>query len=919
MRRPVTTALGAGLALLLGIAAPAAAQTTGGAPSRTFTVNTTADTVDASPGNGRCADSAGRCSLRAAVMEANALTGSTTVVLARRATYPLTITGAGNASAASGDLDITRDVVVEGTGSTVNISALGDRAFDVARNARASIRTTRVVGGRTPAGESGGAFRTTGQLTLQNVTAIDNRVTGEGASGGAVFNDGGTLEVNRTTLSFNRAERAGGAIEANGGRTRVVVATLERNTTGPTPGNGGGLHLTGNGSVDVFFSRVLRNTAASEGGGLWNSGAGTMAVGATLVVGNVAQGTAADNGGGGLFNDGGTLFVFQSDAFDNTATNGAGSGGGILNNNGNLVVNDTRVYSNSAARAGGNIETVGGSVDVNGGLLWTGDAGANPGNGGAVHTSGPGDVEIRGTSVAANVAGNEGGGLWNSAVGTMTVTDTDVVGNDARGDLADEGGGGIFNQANAENTDGGDLTVVGSTIWANVATNGAGSGGGILNERGTLEVRDTTLIQNEAARAGGGIEALAGTTRLISSTLDGNTAGPNPGNGGGLHLTGAGDVDVVASEVINNLATSEGGGLWNSSEGTMDVETSVIRDNVSEGTGADQGGGGLFNDGEGETGGTLTVSRSGVHGNTATNGSGSGGGILNDEGTLVVTDTNLFDNSAARAGGNIETNVGTVEVTRGLMWTGDAGANPGNGGALHTSGAGEVTIMDVSIAANVAGNEGGGLWNSAVGTMTVTDSDIVGNAANGTAADAGGGGIFNQSNTDGTGGGTLTVTGSTIWANTATNGSGSGGGILNERGDLTVSDTTIIGNESARAGGGIEVVGGEAGLVGTTTLTDVRLLDNGTGANPGNGGGLHLGGAGTVTMDASRVEDNSAANEGGGLWNSPSGILTVTNTSVVNNTAPTGPNVYQDEPVAGGVFTVDGTVIQPGPNQLAFP
>ncbi|MGW1958070.1 CSLREA domain-containing protein [Streptomyces sp. NPDC001920] len=41
-----------------------------------FTVDTTADAVDADPSDGRCLTAAGSCSLRAAVMAANALPGS---------------------------------------------------------------------------------------------------------------------------------------------------------------------------------------------------------------------------------------------------------------------------------------------------------------------------------------------------------------------------------------------------------------------------------------------------------------------------------------------------------------------------------------------------------------------------------------------------------------------------------------------------------------------------------------------------------------------------------------------------------------------------------------------------------------------------------------------------------------------------
>ena len=43
----------------------------------TLTVNSTADGVDASPGNGVCATAGGQCTLRAAIQEANSLAGAT--------------------------------------------------------------------------------------------------------------------------------------------------------------------------------------------------------------------------------------------------------------------------------------------------------------------------------------------------------------------------------------------------------------------------------------------------------------------------------------------------------------------------------------------------------------------------------------------------------------------------------------------------------------------------------------------------------------------------------------------------------------------------------------------------------------------------------------------------------------------------
>ncbi len=62
---------------------------TAGAAGLRFRVNTTKDGADANPGDGTCATSKGRCTLRAAVMEANALAGRQTIAL-RAATYRLT-------------------------------------------------------------------------------------------------------------------------------------------------------------------------------------------------------------------------------------------------------------------------------------------------------------------------------------------------------------------------------------------------------------------------------------------------------------------------------------------------------------------------------------------------------------------------------------------------------------------------------------------------------------------------------------------------------------------------------------------------------------------------------------------------------------------------------------------------------------
>ncbi len=84
----------------------------------TFTVNSTVDAIDTTPGDGVCSAQIGvnqtACTLRAAIMETNALAGADTVMIPS-GTYPLSLGAANNEDAAKeGDLDILNDLVIVG-------------------------------------------------------------------------------------------------------------------------------------------------------------------------------------------------------------------------------------------------------------------------------------------------------------------------------------------------------------------------------------------------------------------------------------------------------------------------------------------------------------------------------------------------------------------------------------------------------------------------------------------------------------------------------------------------------------------------------------------------------------------------------------------------------------------------------------
>ena len=505
----------------------------------------------------------------------------------------------------------------------------------------------------------GGIFNNGGTVVVDGSTITSNFADGTAGSGGGILNLGGVLTVTDSEISDNISSRAGGGIEVTAGSTTTLDGVmLSGNSTGPSPGNGGGLHITGDGMVIVTSSEVNDNFASAEGGGLWNSSVGTLQVVDTMIVGNVASGAASDQGGGGVFNDGGTLQITRSTISGNVADGAAGSGGGLLTVAGDVQLTNTSLEFNGANRAGGGIEIIAGTLLLTNSNLINNDVDgtatggmAAPGNGGGLHVSGVASVTLDGGIVFGNVAALEGGGLWNQAGSTLTVQNgTRIEANLAFGDAADDGGGGIFNN-------GGTVVVDGSTITSNFADGTAGSGGGILNLGGVLTVTDSEISDNISSRAGGGIEVTAGsTTSLDGVMLSGNSTGPSPGNGGGLHITGDGMVIVTSSEVNDNFASAEGGGLWNSSNGTLNVTSSTISGNSAV------SGGGLYSDGDG---GTILLVNSTVASNTAT----TGGGITVDGGSIEITSATIAYNDA-ESGGGLFISEGNIRV-----WSSIIGSN----------------------------------------------------------------------------------------------------------------------------------------------------------------------------------------------------------------------------------------------------
>jgi len=297
-------------------------------PTVRFVVNSTNDAIDADPGNGVCDDGSGNCTLRAAIMEANAIAGANTITLPA-GLYALAITGVGEDAARTGYLDITDDLIIKGAGADKSIiDARGlDRVIDilpstaaveaymekfsldsnlrrptldlfavVVRNGNANIGggianrggtltvTDSIIGGNS-ATDGGGIWgyrwrpvnldlyiATENPIALFNTTLSDNVASNEG---GAIWS-ATTLVVAGGSISGNSAENGGGIYSSG----RLILADNALNNNSAT--NGGGVYLTRRSRPDLtnggilYDSVVEKNTANGEGGGIWNAVALTL-------------------------------------------------------------------------------------------------------------------------------------------------------------------------------------------------------------------------------------------------------------------------------------------------------------------------------------------------------------------------------------------------------------------------------------------------------------------------------------------------------------------------------------------------------------------------------------------------------------------------------------------------------------------
>lgn len=381
------------------------AQTAHASPDSVYTVNSVLDQPDANPGDGDCVSTpSGVCTLRAAIMEANADATADFIFLPGGTTYQLQIVGQNENAAAQGDLDITHDLTILGTTQSQPVidghrAITFDRVFHVLNNSVVILDNLYIWDGWA---DTGGAIRIEAgsQLTLDSSHLKDNKA---GTDGGTIANYG-TLVMTDTNIDYSTAVGSGGAIY-NAGTATVSGAVLNLDSA---QGDGGGIASTG--TLNLTDSIVEADTAGGYGGGIDNAGV-LKIVRSTLYYNNAPFGGGLRNHTGGQ-----VVTLTNSTISGNWAT---GSGGGLYVGTGTVSLFNVTVAQNIADKnlkktfVGGGIANIGGVVNFANTLIAGNSNGANGANAGDCS----GTLTSQGYNLVQDPTGCSIGG---SATGNLT-------------------------------------------------------------------------------------------------------------------------------------------------------------------------------------------------------------------------------------------------------------------------------------------------------------------------------------------------------------------------------------------------------------------------------------------------------------------------------------------------------------------
>jgi DNA-binding beta-propeller fold protein YncE len=328
-----------------------------------------------------------------------------------------------------------------------------------------------------PVSISGGGttriFRITGEAKVAMTGVVFTNGNATGGSGGAILVSGGELNLAGGLFIGNISVSDGGAIGANSSVVRLAGVNFTNNRAEALngPAHGGAVSATGAGELIIAGGAFEGNSAVGGMGGAIFNTTPKAEISDALFLANVAQGDPNSLGGGGAIanHTNGKLTLTRALLSGNLSP--SGRGGGIFNNiSGNLTVRDSALLGNLAGKPP-STEQRGGGIANFGALTLVGStlmANAAFGEGGGLSNDRGGDSIVANSTFIANAASNNGGAIENvntnqgGPAGSTVVLRNSTLSANVRGPLGK--GHAIFTAANQE-------TSAGNTIIAHSPDN----------------------------------------------------------------------------------------------------------------------------------------------------------------------------------------------------------------------------------------------------------------------------------------------------------------------------------------------------------------------------------------------------------------------------------------------------------------
>ena len=246
-------------------------------------------------------------------------------------------------------------------------------------------------------------------------------------------------------------------------------------------------------------------------------------------------------------------------------------------------------------------------------------------------------------------------------------------------------------------------------------------GGGLYNNGGDVEIKNSCFIKNEALNNhnyqhadGAAIYNLNGNVELYNSLFYQNDADDDGAAVYNIGTSGQGLVSMNEVEIKDNLAGNHGAIFNHLSNTVIRIDNSTISGNSGIGAGA------IFNNGSVFINKTEIVGNSGVQ----------GGAIFNSSSTLEITNSILSGNLSTDEGGAIF-NQGFLSATPVVLKNSTLSGNKSgkSGGAIYNNNLGVSTTIDMAntiIALNIDDGSGPDIYKAS-GTVIDRGGNLISN------------------------------------------------------------------------------------------------------------------------------------------------------------------------------------------------